>query len=241
MGSIMGAGSENSSVNETLCKKCRAVSWSRISRSLKRGFPLMYRIPTRDFHAWRCRMCQLLPLPKTIIPSSTLSIQMDWFPSSSQEQSQLRELVASVSNGQMWSTKALEVLRCSAEGIKKQTKDLPNVDLNLAKNWLQECKSTHQHCNSKLLHTLQALRVIDCKRKEVVGLSTLVDCRFVALSYVSGGKTHSKLLSSSSLAGDFPQTIEDSITVTQALGFRYLWVDRYVSPASYLLNHSLMI
>jgi hypothetical protein len=29
----------------------------------------------------------------------------------------------------------------------------------------------------------------------------------------------------------FPKTIEDSITVTKALGLRYLWVDRYVSPS----------
>jgi len=29
---------------------------------------------------------------------------------------------------------------------------------------------------------------------------------------------------------DAPRTIEDSITVTKALGYRYLWVDRYCIP-----------
>jgi hypothetical protein len=237
----MGAGSENSSVNEPLCNKCRKGTWSQLSKSVKYRLFLAYRIPTSDFHASRCRMCRLLPLPKTTIPSSTLSVQVQWFPSGSHGQSQLGKLVANVLNGPMWSSKVLEVIQSSAEGIKKQTKDLPNVDLDIAKRWLQECELMHQHCNPKLLHTLQGLRVIDCTCKEVVGASALADYRFVALSYVWGGKTHGNLSPSSSLASDLPRTIEDSIAVTQALGFRYLWVDRYVSPASYLLNPSLTI
>jgi hypothetical protein len=33
------------------------------------------------------------------------------------------------------------------------------------------------------------------------------------------------------LGDDLPQTIKDSITVARKLGFKYLWVDRYVSQA----------
>ncbi|KAA8627766.1 HET domain containing protein [Pyrenophora tritici-repentis] len=46
------------------------------------------------------------------------------------------------------------------------------------------------------------------------------NCRFVALSYVWGSEQSSLRLE------DAPATIKDSITVTLALGYDYLWVDR---------------
>jgi len=49
--------------------------------------------------------------------------------------------------------------------------------------------------------------------------------RYVTLSYVWGKDSSSE---------EMPLVVRDSITVTKKLGYRYLWVDRYVrwiSPA----------
>lgn len=72
----------------------------------------------------------------------------------------------------------------------------------------------------------------------VIAVRKLVDappgCRYVALSYVLG-KTNNNTATSSApqasmspKANDkrFEKVIEDSITVTQALGLQYLWIDK---------------
>lgn len=51
-------------------------------------------------------------------------------------------------------------------------------------------------------------------------------CAYVALSYVWGT---AQFPGPEKQDGQFPATIEDSIVVSLALGFEYLWVDRYVS------------
>ncbi|KAK4161773.1 heterokaryon incompatibility protein-domain-containing protein [Cladorrhinum sp. PSN259] len=47
---------------------------------------------------------------------------------------------------------------------------------------------------------------------------------YVALSYVWGNTSEPD---STGLTNSLPNTIEDAITTTQKLGFRYLWIDRY--------------
>jgi hypothetical protein len=135
---------------------------------------------------------------------------------------------------------SLTVIRFPDQAIKEQKsqKRWQNVDFNSVKRDLVKCRSTHRSCYPEPQYTLQDFKVIDCTRREVV--RALVDCRFVALSYVWGHKARNYSLSPLSLVDDLPQTIEDSIAATQALGFNYLWVDRYVCSAPYVFNHDLM-
>ncbi|KAK4175808.1 hypothetical protein QBC36DRAFT_142485, partial [Triangularia setosa] len=69
--------------------------------------------------------------------------------------------------------------------------------------------------------------LIDCKTRLVVktaSLGTLCP-PFLVLSYVWGQVTQLRQFDYSQPLRYPPLTIEDSITVSEKLGFRYLWVD----------------
>ena len=99
--------------------------------------------------------------------------------------------------------------------------------LSKVKRWIEECTHDHDMCklDRHLQSTLRNLKVIDCHTREVVEAQP--GYIYVALSYVWGTNAHSP-----NLKDKLPQTIEDSLQVVLLLGYRYLWVDRYVrTPA----------
>jgi hypothetical protein len=116
--------------------------------------------------------------------------------------------------------------------------DLNNVSLELdglypsqgdfekITGWMHECDCKHAAaCAPKSRDKLQNLRVIDCQHMLITSLPS--DQEFTALSYVWGSSPNpadSYFVPSEGLL----MTIEDSITATLALGYRYLWVDKYV-------------
>ena len=71
--------------------------------------------------------------------------------------------------------------------------------------------------------SLQHFKLIDCHTHQVV---TADHADYVALSYV-WGPTEDCHEFSEQLPATLPWTIEDAITVTQNLGLRYIWIDRY--------------
>ncbi|KAK3367687.1 heterokaryon incompatibility protein-domain-containing protein, partial [Podospora didyma] len=80
------------------------------------------------------------------------------------------------------------------------------------------------------------LLVIDCSTKTVV--SAPKDCQYLALSYVWGKP---QAPSPGERCGEFPPTISDAIQVTIALGFQYLWVDRYcIDQTSEDMKHDMI-
>jgi hypothetical protein len=104
--------------------------------------------------------------------------------------------------------------------------EMRSVDKDLVEHWLRDCKDTHEDCSPVQQSFSHGIKVIDCSQRLVVQAPE--GCAYVALSYV-WGKAHSQVNSRSrDMAMGFPQTIEDSIQVTRHLGYRYLWVDRYV-------------
>jgi hypothetical protein len=76
------------------------------------------------------------------------------------------------------------------------------------------------------------LIVIDCQRRNVILAPPLV--KYVALSYV-WAKSETDLPRENQfqdrlprrLSRKLPKVIEDAMKVTRALGFRYIWVDKY--------------
>jgi hypothetical protein len=93
--------------------------------------------------------------------------------------------------------------------------------------WLALCRQHHRKCSPTHQNsTLRGLRVIDCIERCVV--TAPAACSYVALSYVWGEILGHEQLFSDVKTNNLPQTIQDSIEVTQRLGFQYLWVDRYV-------------
>ncbi|CAG9983170.1 unnamed protein product [Clonostachys byssicola] len=102
-------------------------------------------------------------------------------------------------------------------------------DFTLAKKWISYCRDNHKtRCSATTFSELQYFRVLDCYSGLVV--KAPLKCRYVALSYV-WGKTNTTTSSATQASpgangSRFEKVIEDSITVTQMLGIRYLWVDR---------------
>ncbi|VUC27726.1 unnamed protein product [Clonostachys rosea] len=102
-------------------------------------------------------------------------------------------------------------------------------NLTLVKRWISYCQGNHKtHCMAGTSSELRHFRVFDCHRRQVVNAPRRG--RYVALSYVRGktdGLTSSAPRVSPGTDGSpFEKVIEDSITVTKALGLRYLWVDK---------------
>lgn len=101
------------------------------------------------------------------------------------------------------------------------------VDYGMIRSWLDACEDHHKRtCLSVETVRVPGFRVIDCLSKTVIH-PTEQDLKYAALSYVWGAAPSKQIHYLC-----FPKTIEDSITVTLALGLRYLWVDRYVSRLS---------
>jgi hypothetical protein len=93
------------------------------------------------------------------------------------------------------------------------------VDLSFVKQSIDYCKSKHgTACNVAASTSVVGLRVIDCETRQIT--PALAQCQYIALSYVWGPSKSTQL-------DDAPKTVNDSIDITQKLGFRYLWIDRY--------------
>ncbi|KAH6642715.1 heterokaryon incompatibility protein-domain-containing protein [Boeremia exigua] len=99
------------------------------------------------------------------------------------------------------------------------------VDVAKLRTWIGDCENFHdQYCTPSQLPDLVGMKIIDCERQVVVDVPR--DCKFVALSYVWGDQ-FSQSKSSFGPQAKLPKTIQDSIQLTQQLGLRYLWIDRY--------------
>jgi hypothetical protein len=103
-----------------------------------------------------------------------------------------------------------------------------DMPLEVLKHSIATCQHEHgDECSPKSTTILQNLKVFDCETCEVV--SAPADCRYVALSYVWGPTMTNPSIKAPLTPGDLPRTVADSCIVVQSLGYKYLWVDRYVS------------
>lgn len=108
-------------------------------------------------------------------------------------------------------------------------------DPELITSWLSACDTHHPLCTaSESRETAPDIHFINCHTRSVVlGSALPPDPEYVALSYVWGMKTHTKaapeasIRPGDSLPEDIPAVIGDAIKVTLALGFKFLWVDKY--------------
>ena len=100
-----------------------------------------------------------------------------------------------------------------------------DVNVALLKSWLDVCIEKHDHqCRPRPTDGLKDLKVIDCEHRRIVPAPPA--CRYAALSYVWGKE--GKKVGSTNTREIIPKTVEDAIKTTLSLGYRYLWVDRYV-------------
>lgn len=108
-------------------------------------------------------------------------------------------------------------------------------DPELITTWLSACETHHTLCTaSESRETAPDVHFINCQTRIVVSGSDLPSVtKYVALSYVWGTKTpaesgpETSRRPGSALPEDAPAVIGDAIKVTLALGFQFLWVDKY--------------
>lgn len=96
-----------------------------------------------------------------------------------------------------------------------------HIDYGFVRDLITFCEQGHVICGKqRSVGAVPGFRVVDVRQKKVVCAPQR--CRYVALSYVWGGKEAGDLTSP-------PLVIEDAMSVAAALGCEYLWIDRYVS------------
>jgi len=99
-------------------------------------------------------------------------------------------------------------------------------DGTLTSKWLQACKTHHAASSCVLASPVVVdITLIDCRTRELRESKTSEI--YTALSYVWGTLENQSTSTGSKLPSDVPAVIMDAMAVTEALGLRYLWVDRY--------------
>jgi Heterokaryon incompatibility protein (HET) len=104
------------------------------------------------------------------------------------------------------------------------------IDFSLLRSWIRACQEQHSHCCDRPERPFtHRPRYINCLTRIIEDASPTDG--YVALSYVWGNVPVEKDIADNSILRDsLPATIEDAIRVTEKLGYRYLWVDRYCIP-----------
>ncbi|CAM1508272.1 Fc.00g051200.m01.CDS01 [Cosmosporella sp. VM-42] len=111
----------------------------------------------------------------------------------------------------------------------------PKMDPVLPRTWIDFCMVNHTFtgCGTVRGPVIRGLKLIDCREEAVVSVEDLnaEAIEYVTLSYVGGkgdgGELHPRQVE---LPDVMPPLIADAMSVTKALGFRYLWVDRHCFP-----------
>ncbi|CZR50745.1 uncharacterized protein PAC_00619 [Phialocephala subalpina] len=124
------------------------------------------------------------------------------------------------------------------------TIDRELVDARLLKSWLGRCKTWHENtCEEDGIASRRLpykLRLIDVRKRAIIKAPDPKGLPYLTLSYVWGTERESGMKpivtnqadiryrddkEFTPLPDDLPNTIEDAIWLTLALGFRYLWVN----------------
>lgn len=132
----------------------------------------------------------------------------------------------------LWShgSKTMMLTRQDPLGEESTFRDILPIKLNISRlvSWIDTCEISHDRiCSPAQVNSLKNLQVIDCELKKVVAAPK--GSKYAALSYVWGTSGQPTLIQTSALE-NVPLVIEDAISLVQQMGYRYLWVDRYVSP-----------
>lgn len=97
-------------------------------------------------------------------------------------------------------------------------------DFDFIRDWIQLCHQRHTNfCNQQTNRFVDGFKVIDCISRRVINAPKW--CQYVTLSYVWGTCEQSEYHEEIPLS--CPRVVEDAMTVTRQLSFKYLWIDRY--------------
>jgi hypothetical protein len=218
--------------SQSLCPPCRSVRWLALAPINKSQTTVLHRleassIPLADAPCALCRFLGLLAISPYSSASEDeptrleLTPQFSIGPVSYLKNSLIFNLYIS---HYYHGTIGLIRNKTGRDILGPRILDPGRIDYNILRKWLRACQGSHPTmCQPQDTGYASLFLVIDCESVEVVAPPP--NCKFVALSYVWG---HSPPIAEIGMGVRFPPTIQDSMVVTLELGYRYLWVDRYV-------------
>ena len=215
-----------------VCHRCSVICQKSDVWSASWKFLFKLNVKTDDLAALRCEICQFFDkvvsehrrLSAEILPLPSVSIRTTSSPPGS---CLLRISYRLPRRHQMY---YVQLTHMASHDERPPLRTYgQSISYDKINQWIHQCEN-HDRYKLALDEEIRSLRVIACD----TGVATVIDapqsCPYVALSYVWGDSKESSV-TVDVLGDDLPQTIKDSITVTRKLGFKYLWVDRYVSQA----------
>lgn len=111
------------------------------------------------------------------------------------------------------------------DDLESRTVAATSIDYEKIKGLIKTCETEHTtHCAVEPRPHVSGLEVIDTRTLKVIKAPD--QCEYLALSYVWGIETGNAFANN---IRNSPPVIKDAISVTNNLGYNYLWVDRYVS------------
>ncbi|KAH7371385.1 heterokaryon incompatibility protein-domain-containing protein [Pyrenochaeta sp. MPI-SDFR-AT-0127] len=135
---------------------------------------------------------------------------------------QLVSKVGSAASG--WLTCRVNRANFEDECLFARDTRIDKIDWRIVRQWLDRCNLEHgATCTTTPLIALPGFQVLDCQTRQIV--SAPRDCKYAALSYVWGNQSSPAL--GLEHGSTLPVLVEDAVMCTQAIGLRYLWVDRY--------------
>ncbi|KAH6839692.1 heterokaryon incompatibility protein-domain-containing protein [Alternaria alternata] len=106
----------------------------------------------------------------------------------------------------------------------------PSFDPDLVGSWLTYCTRYHRRLCRPEPVPVRGVQVIDCNTLQIEEYNAKIP--YVSLSYVWGNSNDAcgpveTIGGRKTLPQQLPAVIKDSIEVTKALGFQYLWIDKF--------------
>ncbi|KAF2993208.1 hypothetical protein E8E13_000282 [Curvularia kusanoi] len=215
-----------------VCQRCSVLCQDPAVWTLPWNFVFKFDAKGNGLDGLRCKICQFLEevtaehqrRSAERLPPPSLSISRTYY---AQGKNYLRIAYEISTTHQTYYVVPLSHLG-STDYQPSLSPQVQRIAYDEVRKWIVQCQD-HDKFNLGLGEVTRNLKVISCESDNATVVDAPQSCDYVALSYVWGGTKEASFTTGDVLGDDLPQTIQDSIKVTRELGFKYLWVDRYVS------------
>lgn len=233
-----------------ICRECKQVDWDNVPTIVE---DLEQEDTTEKFRTIRtiganheqlaassCKICRILSVvtpqsldqaewcveARPLLNSDVYSLPYHWRTKSKITALQVRPRGKNTTK-EASSSRCLAVIRRDGESFSSRTISPRSIDYHWPKLLARLCEKDHRgRCRPKSPGpaSIPGLKVIEVSSRTVI--KAPAGCTYVALSYVWGKRPN---VSTTLNLQRPPPLIEDAISVTIAMGHKYLWIDRYVS------------
>ncbi|CAI6272720.1 unnamed protein product [Periconia digitata] len=217
-----------------LCTRCRDIDWPTMFQLSKSGpYSPQEVLGIRKEWAgqqFNCYLCQWLhdtgsSWPRIVATSMSRLFFSDTVSEAEITRNPMFASATVLCQNPFFTLNAIGAIRPDddRERYRPRIIDRRSVDYDLIRRWIHNCSDLHhtEQCIAAKMEIIPGFKLIHCSTRKIVPAPS--NCVYVALSYVWGEQQSEKLAAHTK----FPRVVKDSIKVCLALGYEYLWVDRY--------------